>query len=85
MNGHVDEKGRALVTIRLRHPTADTETELDAWIDTGFTDELMLPITEITRLALPATLGIKVRLAEGSAASLDRYKCKIHWFGKMAA
>ena len=41
MNGSVDDSGRALVRIRLKHPTDSTEAELDAWIDTGFTGELV--------------------------------------------
>ena len=43
MIGHVDAKGRAMLPIRLRHPTTGAETALDAWIDTAFTDELMVP------------------------------------------
>ncbi len=43
MTGSVDGSGRALVRIRLKNPSDATETELDAWIDTGFTGELVLP------------------------------------------
>lgn len=43
MTGVVDQAGRALLRIRLRRPVAGTESELNAWIDTGFTGELVLP------------------------------------------
>ncbi len=43
MNGHVDSAGRALVRIRLTSAATATTIEIEAWIDTGFTGELVLP------------------------------------------
>jgi predicted aspartyl protease len=80
--GHVDAKGRAMLPIRLRHPATSSETVLDAWLDTAFTDELVVPSAEIARLGLPKGLGINARLADGSGVKLDTFICKVHWFGK---
>jgi predicted aspartyl protease len=43
MTGRVDDAGRALIRIQIKNPTNATVTELDAWVDTGFTGELVLP------------------------------------------
>jgi predicted aspartyl protease len=66
MTGEVDGSGRALLRVRLRHPTSNIETELDAWVDTGFTGELVVPQPQITALGLPLGPAIRARLADGS-------------------
>lgn len=53
MNGHVDSAGRALVRIGLMSAAAATTMEVEAWIDTGFTGELVLPQDQIVALGLP--------------------------------
>jgi predicted aspartyl protease len=62
----VDGSGRALVRIRLKNPTDATEAELDAWIDTGFTGELVLPQQNVASLGLPLDPTVMARLANGS-------------------
>lgn len=80
MTGSVDGSGRALVRVRLRNPTATMETELDAWIDTGFTGELVLPQHNVNSLGLPLGPSVMARLADGSDMQLDTYTCLIEWF-----
>ena len=63
MNGSMDGSGRALVRIRLMHPTDSSEVELDAWIDTGFTGELVLPQENLKSLGLPLGPSVMARLA----------------------
>jgi clan AA aspartic protease len=80
MTGGVDDSGRALVRIRLKNPTDATEAELDAWIDTGFTGELVLPRQNVTSLGLPLGPCVMARLADGSDVQLDTYTCLVEWF-----
>jgi len=71
MTGSVDDSGRALVRIRLKNPADVAEAELDAWIDTGFTGELVLPQQNVTSLGLPLGPSVMARLANGSDIQLD--------------
>jgi len=80
MTGIVDDSGRALVRIRLKNPNNATEKELDAWIDTGFTGELVLPQASVTSLGLPLGPAVMARLADGSDVQLDTYTCQLEWF-----
>lgn len=80
MTGSVDGSGRAFVRIRLKNPTNATEVELDAWIDTGFTGELVLPQPIVTSFGLPLGPFVMARLADGSDIQLDTYTCHLEWF-----
>lgn len=80
MIGSVDDAGRALVRIRLKNPTDATEAELDAWIDTGFTGELVLPQQTVMSLGLPLGPSVMARLADGSNVQLDAHTCLLEWF-----
>jgi len=82
MTGNVDGSGRALVRIRLKNPTAATEVELDAWIDTGFTGELVLPQQSVVSLGLPLDPSVMARLATGTDIQLDTYTCLLEWFNE---
>jgi clan AA aspartic protease len=81
MTGTVDSSGRALLRIHVRHPVSKAETELDAWVDTGFTGELVLPLSQITSLGLPLGPAVRAGLADGSEIELDTYTCQLDWFG----
>jgi clan AA aspartic protease len=81
MMGVVDGSGRALLRIHLRHPTTQVETELDAWVDTGFTGELVMPQAQISALGLSLGPAIRARLADGSEVELETYLCLVDWFG----
>lgn len=80
MTGSVDDSGRALIRIRLKNLTNAIETELDAWVDTGFTGELVLPQSHVTSLGLPLGPAIMASLADGSDVQLDTYTCHLEWF-----
>jgi clan AA aspartic protease len=81
VTGSVDDAGRALVRIRLKHPpTEAAAAELDAWIDTGFTGELVLPQQTVESLGLPLGPAVMARLADGSDTQLDTYTCLLEWF-----
>jgi clan AA aspartic protease len=82
VTGTVDHSGRALLRIRVRYPVSGAETELDAWIDTGFTGELVLPAQQVTRLGLPLGPAVRAGLADGSEVELDTHTCIVDWFGE---
>jgi clan AA aspartic protease len=82
VKGLVDSAGRALVTIRLQHPISKAESALDAWIDTGFTGDLVLPQAQVATLGFPLGPVIGAVLADGRTVQLDTYSCLLEWFGQ---
>jgi clan AA aspartic protease len=85
MTGTVDNTGRALLRVRLRHPIAASETDVDAWVDTGFTGELVIPQAQVDAVHLPAGLAVRATLADGSDIVLNSYSCLLDWFGAWQA
>jgi clan AA aspartic protease len=54
---------------------------IEAWVDTGFTGELVLPQERIVALGLPLSAVVRVELGDGSETVLNAYTCLIEWFG----
>ena len=81
MIGHVDSYGRAIVTVSIRPSDVAAVHEIQAWIDTGFNGDLVLPQRQIDELELPPSGTLKAILADGSEVALQRYTCQIDWFG----
>jgi clan AA aspartic protease len=81
MNGHVDSAGRALVRIALRTAAHSEPIELDAWIDTAFTGDLVLPQTSIASLGLRQSGTAGAVLGDGTTTVMQTYSGLIHWFG----
>ena len=52
MKGVVDRGGRSLLTIVLTSGERSTTTEIEVWIDTGFTGDLVMPQAAIESLRL---------------------------------
>ena len=82
MNGWVDTGGRALVSIALKASAQSLSTQLEAWIDTGFTGDLVLPQVTIFSLGLPQSGTVGAELGDGSAIVMNTYTCLIDWFGQ---
>jgi clan AA aspartic protease len=82
MNGHVDNAGRSLISISLKAFSQSTPTQLEAWIDTGFTGELVLAQATISALGFSQSGTVNAELADGSSVVLKTYACLIDWFGK---
>ena len=59
MNGHVDSAGCALVRVVVTSPSTATAIEIEAWVDTGFTRELVLPMGRIAALGLPRSAVVR--------------------------
>jgi clan AA aspartic protease len=81
MRGRVDASGRALLAVSLRGTVASNAVDIDAWIDTGFTGELTLPLELISALQLTASGSVSAILADGSHVTLETYTCYLRWFG----
>lgn len=52
MNGQVDKYGRAFVTVSIRPSDVAATHDVEAWIDTGFNGDLVLPQQLIDDLEL---------------------------------
>jgi clan AA aspartic protease len=70
----------AVVRVEL-HGTGGLKANVDAVIDTGFTDFLALPTSWITALALSYLQTDRVVLADGSDIAVDQYECTVIWEG----
>ena len=81
MNGTVNDSGRAFLTIRLRNPNTTVESDLDTWVDTGFTGDLVLPKSLIASLGLPLGPTVRAILANGLEINIDTFSCQVQWFG----
>src|SRR5205085_2034532 len=82
MTGAVDDFGRALVPVRLKKPATGKLAKVQAWIDTGFTGELVLPKTLVNSLGLTRANVVKAELGDGSEAVIHTYGCELEWFGE---
>ncbi len=82
MNGRVDDSGRALLSVSIRPSDTKAAQEIQAWIDTGFTGDLVLPEDSILKLGLQHSGTVKAILADGSEVTLKTYACLINWFGE---
>ncbi len=82
MRGLVDSAGRALIKVELRKSVESEPTLIEVWIDTGFTGDLVMPITSIERLGLELSGSVDAILADGSQIALSTYTCAIEWFGE---
>jgi len=80
MNGIVDNAGRALLDVELRATREAPSLSIAAWIDTGFTGDLVLPQSVIDDFGLPLTGTVAAVLADGSQITMKTYRCFILWF-----
>lgn len=83
MKGIVDDSGRAILPIQIfcgKHPLG---VEVDTWIDTGFTGDLVLPESVVEELELEVTGSIDGILADGSQIELATHHCQLSWFGRI--
>lgn len=82
MNGRVDSGGRALLRVSVKALGPSSGTQLEAWIDTGFTGELVLPQSVVSALGLPQSGTVGAELGDGSDVVMKTYTCLIEWFGQ---
>jgi clan AA aspartic protease len=82
MNGHVDEKQRALIAVRLAAPFGERFAQCWAWINTAFNGSLVLPKSIFDELQLPMESPAEAVLADGSKVAMETYGCQVEWFGR---
>jgi clan AA aspartic protease len=82
MNGRVDNSGRALISVELE-PNGPGASQIEFWIDTGFTGELVISERLVSRLGLIQSGSVDAMLADGRQSVLPTYTCEIAWFGKV--
>ena len=70
----------ALLTIAFRLPGRQ-DVPIEFVIDTGFTDQLTLPIEAIAAMNLPLLALIPADLADGSTIEMSMYEATILWHG----
>ena len=72
----------SVVTLAIANGNGDSES-IEFVVDTGFTDEVALPLDIISRLNLPsAETSVRVTMADGSIGYANRYIAYIQWHGQ---
>ena len=74
-----DQEARIKLTVR---SLAGFEEEIDAVIDTGFTDWLTIPTWMVGLLGLPFAGSIRTFLADGSSVEVNVYLILVDWDGR---
>jgi clan AA aspartic protease len=82
VTGEVDSLGRALVRLRVRREQHAEEHDLTAWVDTGFTGELVVPRQLIAKFNFPPSTSVMAELADGKQVLMDTFFCIVEWFGE---
>lgn len=83
MNGRVDSFGRALINVSLHASDEAAAHGVQVWIDTGFNGDLVLSQRQVDDLGLPESGTVKAILADGSEIAVQRFACRIDWFGEI--
>jgi clan AA aspartic protease len=81
VNGLVDDKLRALISVSVAATNAGDRTELAVWIDTAFNGGLVIPHKHIESLGLVKESSAEAILADGKTVELETYACFFDWFG----
>jgi predicted aspartyl protease len=77
--GAVDSNGRAIISIDVATEESLEAIPTDAWIDTAFTGELVLPKANVDELSLGVAASVETILADGQQAMVPTYRCWIDW------
>jgi clan AA aspartic protease len=80
VTGQVSPDREAVVSLRLRGASG-AEVEVQAVLDTGFTDALTLPQDLIVRLQLPFREIAYFELADGTVTLVSVYRGAVVWHG----
>ena len=79
MDGHLDERGQPVISIRL----AGSTQPVTFLIDTGFDGEILRYEDQLSRAGIPLTYEnmTRARLADGSEATLFIATAGVEWHG----
>ena len=81
IRGSVNAAYEAVISFAVQGPSGLTR-EIEAVIDTGYSEYLTLPTELVSELGLPYVTSDQAVLADGSYASFDVYETTAHWDGE---
>lgn len=80
IEGTISDQYEAIIRLSIYGPEDQhAEAEIDAIIDTGFSDCLTLPPSLLEALDLPFEAPTLATLADGSTVTLDFHRATIQW------
>ncbi len=79
--GSISFTGQATLPVSIMDEDSGLFVDFNLVIDTGFNEDLQLPIGNIVRLNLPFIDRGDSQLADGRVASSDVYEATVLWFG----
>ena len=82
MKGFVDNRNRALISIRAANNLKAEPVEVLVWIDTAFDGHLVFPKELISKMKLDSLVETEAILADGSKITMESYYCVVDWFGQ---
>ena len=85
MNGVVDDKLRALMSVEVSKSLGERLAAIEVWIDTAFDGHFVFPAGLIKELDLDTLVETEAVLADGSITVMQTYVCILEWFGKPIA
>ena len=78
IRGPIDDHGRAFLEIALIARSA-AELPLQAWVDTGFTGEIVISRRLAEELGFDRSGAITAELGDGNEVLLPTYSCHVRW------
>ena len=81
IEGAVNSRYEAVITLALRGPSGQIR-EVEAVVDTGFTDFLILPPSLVAELGLPLQGNVEATMANGSVETFETYDVTVIWDGQ---
>lgn len=82
IEGRVNARLEATVSLDVRRPGGGSRS-IEAVVDTGYSEFLTLPPTEVGELGLPYKHQGVARLADGSEVAFDVYDAELDWDGRL--
>jgi clan AA aspartic protease len=83
VKGIVDRTDRALVTLSVHSESRTAPQTIEAWVDTAFTGELVVPRSAISHLGLTQSSFVSAGLADGKQVILGTFSCIVEWFDEL--
>jgi clan AA aspartic protease len=81
IEGQINARREALIPVRIRG-TSGAEAEVQAVLDTGFDDHLMLPAEMIEGLGLIRQGAMPLMMADGSIVRASVFEAVVLWNGE---
>ena len=81
IQGVVNAAYEPVVSLTVQGPSGQSP-EIEAIVDTGFSEFLTLPPALVTDLRLPSVTSASAILADGSEATFDVYRVTVLWDGR---